>query len=134
MGEILLLPQFSWRSETTPVRFYSFFSSLSAPRISSSPAVTMITKVQTKGTIISANLDKLLTPLSLMQVITSLLVLSSSGAFGQLATNDTRNGRKFFIKIMILESKWEDQAFTGSFLKPAMDFKSLRAHLQAGHK
>merc|ERR1711877_55913 len=39
---------------------------------SSSPAVTMITKV-----------------------ITSLLVLSSSNAFGQLATNNTRNGRVF---------------------------------------
>merc|ERR1711990_356464 len=39
---------------------------------SSSPAVTMITKV-----------------------ITSLLVLSSSNAFGQLATNKTRNGRVF---------------------------------------
>merc|ERR1712158_74090 len=39
---------------------------------SSSPAVTMITKV-----------------------ITSLLVLTSSTAFGQLATNNTRNGRVF---------------------------------------
>ena len=33
------------------------------------------------------------------QVITSLLVLSSSHAFGQLATNNTRNGRKTIFKM-----------------------------------
>ena len=61
-GEILLLPRFFWRMETVSAKFYvqegkrtrkcwriSSVSSLfpSPPKISSSPAVTMIRKVQT---------------------------------------------------------------------------------------
>ena len=48
----------------------------------------------------------------LMQVITTLLVLSSSGAFGQPATNDTRNGSKFFHRNCDPRIKMENQPFT----------------------